>query len=64
MVEVTGDGFVPGEDIAVMIPISASEGTADGGARTVVDLSHLASDVAELMLVGRISGNVIVRQLP
>lgn len=64
MIEVTGHGFVPGEDIAVMIPISTSEGTADGGARTLVDLSHLAGDVAEVMLVGRISGNVIIRPLP
>jgi hypothetical protein len=64
MVEVTGDRFVPGEDIAVVIPISTSESTADGGVRTLVDFSHPASDVTEVMLVGRISGNVIVRQLP
>ncbi len=63
LVEVLGDGFVPGEDITVAIPVSTSEGKADGSARALIDLSHLADDVTDVLLVGHVSGTVIGRRL-
>lgn len=63
LVEVFGVGFVPGEDITVAIPVSTSEGRADGSARVLIVLSHLLDDVKDMLLVGHVSGTVIVRRL-
>lgn len=64
LVEVFGGGFVPGEDIIVAIPVSTSEGRPDGSARVLIELSHLLDDVKDVLLVGHVSGTVIVRRLP
>jgi hypothetical protein len=68
LVEVTGDGFVPGEDVAVALIISHTDATGTGHARTLLDkiqISPLLRDGAgEVVLLGRISGTVHVRRLP
>lgn len=59
LVQVTGDGFIPGEEVAVA-PILAHCGAApDGRVNALVPQGHV-SDVQELALVGRISGTIQV----
>jgi len=68
LVEVTGEGFVPGEDIAAAVIISHTDATGTGHARALLDrrqLRSLPSDGAsEVVLFGRISGTIHVRRLP
>lgn len=67
LVEVTADGFVPGEDVAVAIIVSHTDATGTGHARTLLNKTHLASllpDGSEVVLLGRISGAAHVRRLP
>lgn len=65
---VTGDGFVPGEDVAVAIVTGHTEASGTGTARALIDSARLGSDasggVVEVLLVGRISGTTIIRRLP
>ncbi|MDN5893030.1 hypothetical protein ACT3S2_13820 [Arthrobacter sp. AOP36-A1-22] len=67
-VEVTGDGFVPGEDVAVAVIIAHADAISTGHARALLDrgqLRSLPSDVAsEVVLFGRVSGTIHVRRLP
>lgn len=67
-VEVTGEGFVPGEDVAVAVIIAHTDATSTGHARALLDrgqLRSLPSDVAsEVVLFGRVSGTIHVRRLP
>ncbi|CAN7424633.1 MULTISPECIES: hypothetical protein [Microbacterium] len=57
--EVRGSGFVPGEDVAVALSISGAEGSANGTARAVIDLSQLVDHRSEVVLIGRVSGVII-----
>ena len=65
---VEGDGFVPGEDIAVAVVTGHTDASGTGTARALIDPGRLGSDAAggvvEVVLVGRISGAPIVRRLP
>lgn len=65
---VEGDGFVPGEDIAVAVVTGHTDASGTGTARALIDPAWLGPDLAggvvEVMLFGRISGTTIVRQLP
>ena len=65
---VEGDGFVPGEDIAVAVVTGHTDASGTGTARALIDPGRLGSDAAgggvEVVLVGRISGATIVRRLP
>jgi len=65
LVEVTGDGFVPGEDVAAAVILAHTDATSTGHARTLLDrgrLRSLLSDgVGEVMLFGRVSGTIHVR---
>lgn len=63
LIEVRGGGFIPGEDVTVALTLSSAEGAADGTARAVVDLSQIADQNAELLLIGRISGVIVVERL-
>ena len=63
LIEITGSGFIPGEDIAVALSVSTAEGSADGSARALVDLGQLVDHRSEIMLIGRVSG-VISERLP
>lgn len=68
LIEVTADGFVPGEDVAVAVIVSHTDATGTGRARTLLDKTHLSSllrdRAGEVVLLGRISGAVHVRRLP
>lgn len=64
LIEVTGSGFVPGEDVTVALSVSSAEGSADGSARAVIDLSRLMDHRSEILLIGRVSGVIITEPLP
>lgn len=64
LLEVSGNGFIPGEDITVAIPVTSAEGNANGDARAVVDLSQLMDHATEVMLIGHISGRIVTERLP
>lgn len=64
LAEVTGDGFVPGEDIAVCVILAHTDATHEGTARTLLEPSHLPEGAGEVVLFGRASGTVCVRSLP
>ena len=64
---VTGDGFVPGEDVAVAVVTGHTDASGTGTARTLIDPARLGPNasggVVEVVLVGRISGTTIIRRL-
>lgn len=62
--EITGSGFIPGEDVTVALVVSSAEGSSDGKARGLVDLSQLADHRSEIMLIGRVSGVIVSERLP
>lgn len=62
--EITGSGFIPGEDILVAVPVSTAEGNETGVARAVVDLDQLLSNANELALIGYVSGRIVTERLP
>lgn len=68
LAEVTGNGFVPGEDVAVAVIVSHTEATGTGDARTLLDLDRfrpvLRDGPGEVVLLGRVSGTLHVRRLP
>lgn len=64
LLEVSGNGFIPGEDITVAIPVSSAEGNATGDARAVIDLSQLLDHATEVILIGHISGRIVTERLP
>ena len=64
LMEVTADGFVPGEDVAVATIVSHTDGTGTGEARALIDLDTLPDAAGqEVILLGRISGTFTVRRL-
>jgi hypothetical protein len=64
LMEVEGEGFVPGEDVAVAVIVSHTDAAGTGTARAVVDLDDLAPDATgEVILFGRISGTAAIRRL-
>lgn len=67
LVEVTGEGYVPGEDVAAAVIVSHTDATSTGHARVLLDrgrLRSLPSDGgSEVILFGRISGTIHVRRL-
>ena len=70
LIEVTGDGFVPGEDIAVAVIVAHTDATGTGAARALLDQQQLdaalpeGDDAGEAVLYGRISGTIVVRLVP
>ncbi len=62
--EITGSGFIPGEDILVAVPFSTAEGNESGVTRAIVDLDQLLSHANELALIGYVSGRIVTKQLP
>lgn len=64
LIELRGSGFVPGEDVTVALTLSNTEGSADGTARAVIDLSQISDQNAEILLIGRVSGVIVVEKLP
>lgn len=64
LIEVTGSGFVPGEDVTVALSVCSAEGSADGSARAVIDMSQLVDHRSEILLIGRVSGVIVTESLP
>lgn len=62
LIEVTGGGFVAGEDIACTVLVSHTDVAGDGTARVLLDPRQVG-DAAEVLLVGRVSGTVRARRL-
>ena len=67
LVEITAEGFVPGEDIAVAVVVAHTEATGTGHARALIDTGQLAPVLAdgtgEVVLLGRVSGTLHTRRL-
>ena len=64
LMEVEGQGFVPGEDVAVAVIVSHTDAAHTGSARALVDLDDLPPDATgEVVLFGRISGTTAIRRL-
>ena len=63
LAEVTADGFVPGEDVAVATIVSHTDATGTGRAHALIDLDDLPDGIHEVILFGRISGTLAVRRL-
>lgn len=63
LAEVTADGFVPGEDVAVATIASHTDAAGSGEARTLIDLDDLPDGTHEVILFGRFSGTFAVRRL-
>jgi hypothetical protein len=60
-----GDGFVPGEDVAVAVIVGHSDAAPDGTARALITPEHVAgSPTREVILLGRISGTLTIERLP
>ena len=64
LMEVDGEGFVPGEDVAVAVIVSHTDAAGTGTARALVDLDDLPPDATgEVILFGRISGTTAIWRL-
>lgn len=66
--QVEGDGFVPGEDVAVAIITGHTDAAHTGTARALIDpaspLPEQTTAHVEVLLLGRISGATVIRRLP
>ena len=62
--EISGSGFIPGEDITVAIAVTAAEGDTAGVAHAVIDRSQLMGHATLVLLVGHISGRIVTERLP
>ncbi|WP_454137195.1 hypothetical protein [Microbacterium paulum] len=59
--QVSGAGFVPGEDVAVAIIHAHSDAGSDGTARALLTASQLATaHTGEVILLGRVSGTLVI----
>lgn len=64
LMEVEGEGFVPGEDVAVAVIVGHTDAARTGTARALVDLDDLPPGATgEVVLFGRISGTTAIRRL-
>ncbi len=64
LIEISGRGFIPGEDITVALTISSAESNATGLARAAIDLNQLTSGATEILMIGRRSGHIITERPP
>lgn len=64
IIEVTGAGFTPGEDVTIALAHTTTEATAAGTARTTLNLSELPAEGADVILIGSTSARVVVRRAP
>lgn len=63
--QVAGAGFVPGEDVAVAIIHAHTDASPDGTARALLTTDQaVAAVTGEVILLGRVSGTLIVSRLP
>ena len=66
--QIEGDGFVPGEDVAVAIITGHTDAAHTGTARALIDPANPIPDQTagrvEVLLLGRISGATVIWRLP
>lgn len=62
LTEVTGTGFVSGEDVACCLIAAHTDATTDGQARALLDAKQ-THGASEVVLIGRVSGHVVTRRL-
>ena len=56
-----GDGFVPGEDVAIAVVIAHGDAAPDGTMRGLIEAAQLAaSPTREVILLGRVSGALTI----
>lgn len=56
-----GDGFVPGEDVAIAVVIAHGDAAPDGTMRGLIEAAQLAaSPTREVILLGRVSGTLTI----
>ncbi len=61
LVVLHGEGFVPGEDVAIAVVIGHSDASPDGTARALLSPDQLAaSPTREVILLGRVSGALTI----
>lgn len=61
LVTLHGEGFVPGEDVAVAVVIAHGDAAPDGTMRGLIEASQLgASPTREVILLGRVSGTLTI----
>lgn len=59
-----GNGFIPGEDVAVALVTGHTDASHQGTVRALLDPKHItALDASEVVLVGRVSGTITIRGL-
>lgn len=59
-----GEGFIAGEDVAIALITGHTDATHEGRVRAVLDPAVIAATKAgEVVLVGRVSGMIVVRGL-
>lgn len=63
LLEVAGEGFVPGEDVLVAAVLTSSSAAGDGSARGLVDPGLFRAPVRALALIGGVSGTLAIRYL-
>ncbi len=59
LLELTGEGFIPGEDVAIAVILRHSSARADSRARGVVDRRETPGGITDVILFGTISGTLI-----
>lgn len=65
LVEVTAEGFIPGEDIGVAIIVTHTDASHTGRARALLEATQFdASPTREVVLIGRVSGNYEIVRCP
>ena len=61
LVALHGEGFVPGEDVAIAVVIAHGDAAPDGTMRGLVEAHQLAgTPTREVILLGRVSGTVTI----
>lgn len=64
LVELHADGFVAGEDVAVAVILRHGSAGPGGHVRALIDRAEIPDpDIAEIALLGRISGTTAIRNL-
>ena len=63
MIEVTGAGFTPGEDVIIAVVLTRTEATASGTCSAHLNPAQV-TELGEVLLVGEASARVVVRRVP
>lgn len=62
LVEFAGDGYVPGEDVAIAVILRHTSADHTGHARALLDRAELPDGPGELVLLGRISETLSIHR--